>query len=260
MRLRTGSILGTFSKGIENSVSINFGVSGGANCETSCQHHPVNDGACYAVRAEIRPDRQELTNKLVRHEAMPAALVCGKALYELQSLVIKGKIIPWVRFSTNGSLPKPDDVRENKLFVSQFRKLVEFCVKNGIPVHIPVESHKKARFYRSLIGDLVTIRESVQNVKRFPTAAGQVSIAIGHGLPLRNRVSAAATLAKSRTNKTGRKTVVCPAVVSSFNYKLNSRGLTAEEKSKLKLRYSKAKCGACVACASADVDVVYPIH
>lgn len=260
MKLKPGSILGTFSKGIDGSVSVNFGVSGGANCETTCQHHPDNDGACYAARAEIRPDRAQLADKLIRHETKPAAYICGRALFELQELISRGKTIPWVRFSTNGSLPKPSKVRRNRLFVTQFRKLVEFCVRNSIPVHIPVESYKKARFYRSLVGDLVTIRESVQNEKRFRSAVGQVSIAVGHGLPLRDRVEYAAEVARLRRESMDRKTVVCPAVVSSFNYKLNSRGKTDDEKRELKARYSRAKCGACTACSDARIDVVYPIH
>lgn len=260
MRHKTGSILGTFSKGIENSVSINFGLSGGANCETSCQHHPENNGACYAVRAETRPDRKELTKKLEGHEAMPAYKVCGKALIELRELTRRGYSIPWVRFSTNGSLPSAKKVRENKLFRTQFRKLVEFCVENEIPVHIPVESNKKARFYRSLVGDIVTIRESIQNKKRFESAVGAVSIAVGAGKKLNDRIDSAREVSRNRTEKTGRKTVVCPAVVSSFRYKLKNRGLSAAKKTELKNRYSKAKCGACTACAQSDVDIVYPIH
>jgi len=260
MRHQPGSILGTFSKGIENSISINFGVSGGANCETSCQHHPENNGACYAVRAEVRPDRVELTNKLIRHEKMPAYAICGMALYEIQKLVSRGKVIPWIRFSTNGSLPSASAVRNDKLFKTQFRVLVQWCVNHGIPIHIPVESNRKARFYRSLVGDLVTIRESVQNEKRFNTAVGAVSIAVGAGLKLRERIDYAKRAAKLRSDKTGRKTIVCPAVMASFKFKLKNRGLDAAAKSKLKTRYSKAKCGACTACANSLTDIVYPIH
>ncbi len=259
MRHKTGSILGSFSKGIENSVSINFGVSGGENCDIGCDKHPDNDGACYAARSELRPDRKGLADKLRRHETMPAFAICGAALLELKDIKRRGHVVPWVRFSTNGSLPKPSEVRENRLFRSQFRTLVKWCVDNGIPVHIPVESYDKARFYRSLVGDLVTIRESIQNVKRFDTAVGAVSIAVGTG-KLRERIDTARKTAKSRTDSTGRKTIVCPAVVTSFKFKLENRGLNVIDKENLKSRYSKAKCGACTACAQNDVDVVYPIH
>ena len=71
-------ILGPFSEGIDGSVSINFGVSGGVHCDPHCRHHPesvANDptNACYAVRSELQPDRRGLAAKLERHEAMPAA-------------------------------------------------------------------------------------------------------------------------------------------------------------------------------------------
>lgn len=260
MRHKTGSILGSFSKGIENSISINFGMSAGENCETNCQHHPVNNGACYAVRAEIRPDRVQMANKLARHEAMPAWQICGKAIVEINDILRRGHVIPWARISTNGSLPKANKARKDKLFCSQFRSLVKLCVENGVPVHIPVESNKKARFYRSIVGDLVTIRESVQNVKRFESAKGAVSIAVGAGEKLRDRIEIARETAKTRTENTGRKTVVCPAVVASFNYKLKNRGLKQVERTELKTRYSKAKCGACTACAQSTIDIVYPIH
>ena len=64
LRLKTGSIVGTFGKGIEGSLTVNFGVSGGDNCDTACKHHPQSSAsdatrACYAVRAEIRPDRAD---------------------------------------------------------------------------------------------------------------------------------------------------------------------------------------------------------
>ncbi len=259
MRHKTGSILGTFGKGVENSISINFGLSAGNNCETNCQHHPNNNGACYAVRVEIRPDRKGLTDKLARHEAMPGWMICGKAIIEIKKLLSRGYTIPWARFSTNGSLPKPSEIRNDKLFRTQFRALIKLLSDNAIPMHLPVESNKKARFYRSLVGDLVAIRESIQKKSRFESAVGAVSIVVGTG-KLRERIETARKTAKQRTENTGRKTIVCPAVVASFKFKLKNRGLTTEQKTELKSRYGKAKCGACTACSDPCCDIVYPIH
>jgi len=55
-------------------------------------------------------------------------------------------------------------------------------------------------------------------------------------------------LARARTEKTGRKCIVCPAVVVSFNHRHD------------KARLAKAKCGNCTACAHGHVDVIYPLH
>ena len=255
LRLQPGSILGTFGKGVDGSVSINFSVSGGDNCDTACVHHPQSTAnnatfACYAARSEIRPDRAQLAAKLTRHERMPAALVCGKALLELQELLRRRKRIPWVRISTNGSLPQIDDVRGNKLFRSQFRALLSFCKDNAIPIHIPVETYAKARFYRSLLGDLATIRESVQRLGRFTSASGAVSVVAGAKSESRiERVEIARQVARERREATGRKCIVCPAVLNGF--------AARRDRSLLNIN---AKCGNCTACANSLVDIVYPLH
>jgi hypothetical protein len=80
----------------------------------------------------------------------------------MQDLARKRKQIPWVRISTNGSLPQPAAVRRNRLFKTAFRSLVQWCQQHGIPAHIPVETYRKARFYRALLGDLGVVRESAQ--------------------------------------------------------------------------------------------------
>ena len=269
LRHKTGSVLGGFGKAILNSVALNFGISGGENCDTKCRMHPgyilpVNqkpiglENKCYAVTTEQRFDRVQLSNKLVRHEALNPAMICGRAIVELQDLLRRGFTIPWFRFCTNGPLPKVKIARKNKLFLTQFRKLVELLVANDIPVHLPVETHAKAKFYRSIVGDLITVRESLQDVKRFNTAKGSVSFVVGVGT-LPERIEQARAAAKSRTDSTGRKTIVCPAVVAGFQKKLKNRGLNIVEKEDLKARYSKQKCGACKACAQ-NVDVVYPSH
>ena len=249
-------IIGTFGKGIDGSVSINFGVSGGADCDPACKHHPASTAKdatnlCYAARWEVRPDRTQLAAKLQRHQEMPPALVLGKALFEIQQIVKRGKSVPWVRISTNGALPMPSKVRGNKLFKSQLRALLAYCASEGIPVHMPTESYAKARFYRSLVGNLAVVRESLQGgLKRLKSASGAVSFVAGNQSQTRlERVETARMAAKMRRESTGRKTIVCPAILNSW--------AARRDKSKLNAR---AKCGACVACAMANIDIVYPLH
>ena len=250
-------IIGSFGKGIDGSISINFGVSGGPDCDPACRHHPDSlapDGAthaCYAARSEIRPDRTQLSAKLHRHQGMPPALVLGKALLEIQRIVERGKVVPWVRLSTNGALPMPRKVRGNKLFRSQLLALLSYCNDHSIPCHIPTESFAKARFYRSLVGTLAVVRESIQGgLTRLKTATGAVSYVAGEKSQTRpERIESARNAARARREHTGRKTIVCPALLNSW------AGM--QDKNKLNPR---AKCGACVACSTSGVDVIYPLH
>lgn len=243
----TAPVIGSYSKSIEGGISINFGTSGGANCDDGCTH---KGSTCYAERLEIRPDRQQLRTKLERHEAMPPALVCGVAILEIQRLVLLGAPPPWIRFSTAGSLPQPDSVRGDSLFASQFRALLQLCEKHSIPVHIPVETYSKARFYRALAGSLVVIRESAQTRERFFTAAGAVSFAdpTDKRRTMTERIDHARNLAVERTRRSGRKAIVCPAVTANFRSRLGQR------------KNPLAKCGNCTACAEGHIDVVYPLH
>jgi hypothetical protein len=252
VRLPSGSILGTFSKGITGSLSVNFGLSGGTNCDTRCKHHPESTAAdathaCYAVRNEkFYPS---VLRKLTRHETMPPALLCGRAIIEIQARIDAGKPIPWLRVSTNGAVPMPAQARADKLFCSQFRALITLCRQHDIPVHFPVESYEKQRFYAALLGDLATVRESAQTDRRFLSAKTPVATTARKGANRVETVDNARMLARKRREKTGRKTVVCPAVLNTF----------AARKDPSK-RNDRAKCGACVACADALVDIVYPCH
>jgi hypothetical protein len=254
-RKKERPILGSFGKALPDAVSINFGLSGGRNCDVRCKHHPDSTAKdatkqCYAVRIEIRPDRIQLKGKLERHENMPPALVCNRATLEIITAVERGIVIPWARISTAGSLPQPEDVREDKAFRDAFRRLLETCRQYGIPVHIPVETYEKARFYRALAGDLVVIRESAQSDRRFLRAKGAVSVVGGTPEMSRlERVEKSRELAAKRRELTGRKTVVCPAITNSF--------AARRDPSK---KNDRAKCGACVACSLAHIDIVYPLH
>lgn len=239
-------VLSEFGKGIEGSRALNFGLSGGKNCDTVCRHHPENGGACYAVRIENRPDREQLHAKLERHEIADPAELCRKALVELQAIKAKGKAIPWFRISTGGSVPKPDDV--SPAFHAALRELLAWCQDNGIPVHFPVESMEKWLFYTRAVGQFCTVRLSCQSTDSFVNDADVAcSVVIGEtGQTRRMRVSLAKSAARKHEEKTGRRAIVCPAVATRY--------LNGNKPNK------KAKCGNCTACSKSDVDIIYPLH
>ena len=116
---------------------------------------------------------------------------------------------------------------------------------------MPTESFSKARFYRSLVGNLAVVRESIQGgLQRLKSASGAISFVAGIQSQTRvERVETARMAAKMRRDSTGRKTIVCPAILNSW--------AARRDKNKLNAR---AKCGACVACAMGNVDIVYPLH
>ena len=249
-----GKLLGTFGKGIAGSISMNYSESGGSSCDTNCRLHPdtkrkdkVEGTPCYAMRMELI--YSAFHNALKTRAKKPAWALCGQALLELQALEKRGVVIPWFRFSVAGSVPQPDQVRQDRLFRLQFRTLVKWLVERSIPVHLPVESYNKARFYRGLVGDLITVRESAQTETRFRRAQGAVSLFVGEHLPRRQRVSKARQVAKDRREATGRKTIVCPAVTHGWAVRYDD--MTSNP---------RAKCGACTACADGLVDIVYPKH
>jgi hypothetical protein len=273
------SILGTFSKGVAGSCSINFGLSGGRNCWTGCRHHPKHPNAaeniadmCYAFGIEGRADRSQLASKLGRHEELPASTIVGRALVELEREELHGKTPrPWYRFSTNGAMPDRKRAGSDRRFLPLLRRLlVHANNRSGRGrVHLPVESAAKATFYRSAVGDLATVRESLQTADMSPDTiahhdipAGPVSFTAGErvqaGPNKRLRVLAAARdAAAAWAKRTGRKTIVCPAVTVSFLSRLKAyrRGRSADQ---VKTWRNGAKCGSCRACALECFDIVYP--
>lgn len=262
MRLKTRSALGTFSKGNAYSLSLNFGVSGGRHCDASCSHHPQSTasdatGDCYAVRSELRHDRAQLAAKLERHELLPPSRTIGKAILELQDLIRRGKRVDWLRISTNGSVPQWNGPGCTSLFKSQFLALLRLCKANGIKIHFPVETAEKAEGYRSLIGDLAVVRESVQDLEQFVNSAEAVSTSAGAGLRLLDRVALCRQIAKRRIVAVGRKTIVCPAVTSTIRKKLER---DPARKGQREAAAECSKCGTCTACSMPHVDILYPAH
>ena len=256
-------VLGTFGKGVKDSVSVNTGESGGRHCERTCRHHPKSTadnptGACYAVVVENRPDRAALQAKLARHEASKPEHILAKAIKELKS---KRRPPPWLRVSTNGSLPsKPDNA-----MAVQWLKFGDYIEGFGMLErhHIPVESATKAADYRR-IDSRLTIRESCQTEDRWINGEGPMStVAGGKGTTLRERLRAATKVATKRKDATGRKVAVCPAVVTSFKRKLWNAGLRGAKRRGVRFDRPEprpVKCGQCPLCSLKDVDIVYPLH
>lgn len=274
-----GTVLGSFSKGVDGAASLNLGRSGGANCETSCRHHPIHfpagadrAGICYAIVVENRHDRVQLKEKLDRHETAAASAIVAKALHELEREELHGRPArPWFRISTNGALPKPAAAIADRLFLPRFRALLEFNRKRGTPVHLPVESPAKAAFYREHVGELAVVRESIQTpdmspdtIANHPIPAGAASFTagenVGKGKNKRGRIlAAAAAAAAAWAERTGRKTIVCPAVRVSFLARTKA-GKAGRSPAEVDAWRKRAKCGSCTACALAHVDIVYPAH
>lgn len=238
------TVLGSFGKGTEGSIALNFATSGGSNCDTDCRYHPRStnpDAAsevarCYAAACENRHDRQALLAKLQRHEATDAADIIDAASAEMDR---KSWKTPWFRFSAFGSVPSS--------VPSNFRKFIERLVSAGIPIHFPVETLRKAETYRmALAGIRVAVRESITCASEWTrNTSGPVSIVAGSMKDSpRKRVTLAKEMAERRSLATGRRVIVCPSVAAMH----------------LRVKHTSAKCGNCTACANPDVDIVYPVH
>ena len=67
------------------------------------------------------------------------------------------------------------------------------------------------------------------------------------------------TNAAAWAQRTGRKTIVCPAVRVSFLSRTKA-GRGARSAEQVKQWRNGAKCGSCTACACPLMDIVYPAH
>lgn len=244
-------VLSTFEKGVDGSRALSFGTSAGRHCAKDCAYHPANKrssqrGRCYAIRNEKRFDRAQLHAKLKRHERTDPAVLVRKAIAELEVIYAGGNTVPWFRISTNGSVPMPRDC--TPAFIKALRDLLDFCDEKNIPFHFPVESRRKWKFYKKIVGTRCILRWSATGRRSFVNSKIPCSMVAGTMEMTRpERITACKVMAKEHMETTGRKTIVCPAVADYF---LNG---TPHAR-------SKAKCGNCVACALPGVDVVYPLH
>ena len=236
-------VLGTFTKALPGAAALNYGTSGGANCDTGCPYHPASTSAqaapdaarCYAATCERRHDRQQLAAKLARHESAGADAITAQADQECRQRAYR---LPWFRVSAFGSVPPSPP--------AGLRQLLQRLTDAGTPVHLPIETARKAnRYRRHLDGTGVAVRESVATRRRWLTAPAACSLVAG-SMQQRpaERVQAAKRAAQDRTAATGRRCIVCPAVAATH----------------LRTGSKRAKCGACTACADPAIDVVYPVH
>lgn len=229
--------LGSFSKALPGAVALNFSESGGANCSTQCQ--ALKLGVCYAIHTEKMKPSVQTSGE--RKRKMGFAPLCKAYQAQIEKRIAKGDFIPWIRFSTFGSVPnRPLTGEEMKAFVSLIRS---FPV--GVPVHFPVETRVKAERFRAIAVAFalpLIVRESAQSDSGFQDSmkAGKpVSRIIYKGKTKRERLENARKIAKRSKGKAR----VCPAIASTI------------------LRTKPVKCGQCTLCSRGDVTgILYPQH
>ena len=259
---KTGNVFSSFTKGDDGSFSLNFGRSSGENCDVGCQHHKNSihsdpTFACYSSTSEFQ--RASVRSFLDDQEGRGALQTLGLAMIHFGELLAFAQNneetvdITWLRFSSAGSAPPEDKIpiHEKKRYEKLLRQFVVRVLSHGIKVHFPVESQAKWEYYNRLIGDLITIRLSNQTDDQFLSTPVPSSRVVGKEITTKThpgkvfveRIKLAKQIAKQRYENTGRKTIVCPAIVSTF------------EK-----REKKILCGNCTACANRNLDVIYPLH
>lgn len=230
--------LGTFSKAIPKSIAINFSESGGENCSNKCQ--ALKLGICYAIHTERMKPSIQVSGE--RKRLAGFAYVCRAYALQIRKKVENGEAIPWIRFSTFGSVPnRPLTSDEVVAFVALVRSFPP-----STPVHFPVETREKAERFRALsfAFDLnLTVRESCQSDKRAAECMESnlpSSRIVYNGATKRERLESARKIAKESKGKA----VVCPAIASTI------------------LRKSEPmKCGKCTLCAQSNrVLILYPQH
>lgn len=252
------NVFNSFGKGTDLSVALNFGSSSGANCCVSCRHHQQSTAdnptfACYSTTSEkMRPT---VRRSLIAKEAGSSLAFLAIAYQQMQDLYAfldsRGLKLDWLRISAAGSVPSPDQIpeHEKKRFATILRMMLKLCADRGTKVHFPVESHQKQEYYSSIVGHLASVRLSLQDRDSELLNSSPCSFVVGEQINSRNsrsvrkdRVALARSRAKERYLATGRKTIVCPAITSTW-----AKG-------------KKIRCGECPACGNEDIDVIYPLH
>lgn len=230
--------LGTFSKAVPKAIAINFSESGGENCSPQCQ--ALKMGICYAIHTEKMKPSIQISGE--RKRLAGFANVCRAYAKQIRNKVESGESIPWIRFSTFGSVPnRPLTEEEIMAFVDLVRSFPP-----GTPVHFPVETRQKAERFRALsyAFDLpLVVRESCQTDARAMECMekGMPSSRIVYdGETKRERLEAARKIAK----ESGGRAVVCPAIAST-----------------ILRRPEPMKCGKCTLCSQANRTLIlYPQH
>ena len=230
--------LGTFSKATNGAIALNFSESGGANCSSKCE--ALKKGVCYAIHVERMKPSVQVSGE--RKRKLGFAGLCRAYQARIETKVTKGETIPWIRFSTFGSVPnRPLSGDEMRAFADLVRSFPA-----DTPVHFPVETRQKAERFRAIAVafDLnLVVRESAQSdalLRKSMAEGKQVSRIVFDGATQKDRLENARAIAKRSRGKAR----VCPAIASTI--------LKATK---------KVKCGQCTLCARADVTaILYPQH
>ena len=224
-----------FAKAIKGGLGLSFAPSAGENCSLSCR---LRD-ACYASR--IERIYSGLSVKLRRHYVMGPIAVLRGAMLELPQR------IPWLRFCVDCGLPARGDMSaaQWREYSSLMRWITHLAMDRGAKIHLPVESHNKARSYRAMIPDIVVRRSSqvstiAQLRREKDPRSWVVARRIHNGCVTQNATHENIELARQYAQlirASGQTCVVCPAIAGN------------------------SKCGQCTACADSRVSVVlYPFH
>lgn len=226
-----GTLIGSFGKGVPGSVTVNFGISGGKNCDDSCTLK--QSGACYAITTEkVKPS---ITVNLERKENN-----ITEYLQELTSpkAIAKFNAAPWIRASAFGSIPSPDKLTDQNL--DSLRTIADNVDHSKL--HFPVETMDKAQVLRMVgFNPRVSAGTDKQKALSYVIQGFNTSLVVegpkrAMGKNKRLYSEPAFELSKE-LNSQGITSKVCPAIAGS------------------------AKCGACKLCADKDIDLIlYPMH
>jgi hypothetical protein len=232
--------LGTFSKALSGAVSLNFAESGGVNCSPTCEALIKN--VCYAVHTEkMKPSIQKSGERKRLHGFAP---LCDAYREEITRKASKA-IIPWIRFSTFGSVPDRELTTEEE---SAFVKLVR-SFPPDVPVHFPVETREKAERFRDIAKAYalpLVIRESAQSDQRAMesmSSGDPASRIVYEGKTKRDRLAKAQEIARANPGAS-----VCPAIASTIL------------KRPVKIKCGSGK-GGCTLCSQGNRTLIlYPQH
>lgn len=232
-------VLGVFSKGIKYSVSLNIGLPYGKYCSKLCKHG--KNHSCYAFK--IVSMYPSVKKHLTAIENEKPAEVINWAIQEVRN---RKKKITWFRFNVLSSLPHIN--QRGKNFDTKLIELVKLLRQKQIPVHLPVETLHKYRYYQKLLKNIVTVRLSCSSLDHWKNLNGAVNYTIGirkqHSFDKLAMAKEIRLLRKENHPK--RKIIICPAILTNKAMFPHSKG--------------KIKCGQCQACSKPDYDVIYLLH
>ena len=231
---------GTFSKAVDGAISINFSESGGVNCSNHCT---MKGNGCYAEQVEVMKPSVQVSGERKRTQGF--AVTCIQIADDINKRLSKGESIPWVRFSSFGSVPNRG---LSHLETEAFKYLISAVLATGAPVHFPVETETKRKRFQALCDDVdhgaIVVRVSGQTLAGAMSARRSehaTSVVWSAGKTKRDRVANAKRWANAHRVSHG--AVVCPAIVSTVERKAH-----------------KVKCGECKACSQSGHLVIYPQH